>query len=139
MRASRITNDAYLRILIATVAKQSMRHQLLLTRAAISVPFSGNKTIFHSSIFLILNNSAEVLTALRTHIRRKSLAISIIVSVYLLYKLVLPNSAPGKLPRNDSSCCQQTLHNMQKFHAHSAIKHCQHWASHCLVFFHSHS
>ena len=43
--------------------------------------------------FLILNNSAEVLTALRADIRRKALAISITVSVYLLYKLVLPNLA----------------------------------------------
>ena len=140
LRADRINNDEFLRILFVTVAEQSMRQQLLLARAAISVPLSGNKTMFHSSIFfLIQNNSAEVLTVLRTDIRRKALAISIIVSVYLLYKLVLPNRVPGKLPRNVSLCCQQTFHNMQKFHAQSSIQLCQHWASHCLVFFRSNS
>ena len=66
MRVDRLTDDAFLRILVASVAELSVPEQLLLARAAISVPFSGNKTTFYSSAFFILNNSAEVVTALRT-------------------------------------------------------------------------
>jgi hypothetical protein len=73
----------------------------------------------------MLNNSAELLTVLRTDIRRKALAISITVSVYLLYKLVFQSRVPGKLPRDVSLCCraagQQKYYNIEMDHGQSLI------------------